>query len=137
MTIILNPDELYIPKEYSGCKYFGSPFDEDSEKEIRVDLDSIDKNIKLDEVDRTISLEENIITDFYKACYMQPYTIGLLVTNKGRDTTFFTNLKERIRLKYHYDKDFDMIAYENRTIAIKIPHKIELITFEFKQLERE
>ena len=46
---------------------------------------------------------------------MQPYTIGLLVTNKGRDTTFFTNLKERIRLKYHYDKDFDMIAYENRT----------------------
>lgn len=135
MTIILNPDELYIPKEYSGCKYFGSPFDEDSEKEIKVDLDSIYKNIKLDEIDRTISLEENIITDFYKACYMQPYTIGLLVTNKGRDTTFFTNLKERIRLKYHYDKDFDMILDGNKTIHMKIPHSVEIISFEFNQLE--
>ncbi len=135
MTIILNPDELYIPKQYSGFAYFGPSFDEDSEKEMKVDLDSIDKNIKLDEIDRTISLEQNIILDFYKACYMQPYSRMLLVNNKGRDTTFFTKLKEKLRFKYHYGEEFDMILDENKMIHMKIPHSVEITSFEFNQLE--
>ena len=81
------------------------------------------------------SLEQNIILDFYKACYMQPYSKMLLVNNKGRDTTFFTKLKEKLRFKYHYGEEFDMILDENKIIHMKIPYSVEIISFEFKPLE--
>lgn len=126
-------DSMYFPKQCEGFTYLDSTntIDADTEKEIKVDMNSIDKNIT-EEIDESKSMIENIVIDFYRACYGQPYTIGLFKTNKDNDTIFFIKLKNKLKTKYNLRDSFNMDVVD-KTVFVQIPDDIQIYSFTLEQ----